>query len=406
MYSDLGDEIVLQAKASFKDEEGEEVAVAEGQAAGKGKEDRGNDGIDTLNSGKPSGGWIDRITGGFEQGKETPYKKYQPFYDLLDTASGAAYRGGNQDASLALAKDAASVCKLMGFKNLLEMGDIDAAINAICGISSLADIEDIEQICNLGALFRVKNPAALAKVLKNLFGAVIAAELLEGLSLPEALAMANLDHIANLVKALEDLDVRGALKAAADVLARLGEIDAANMLVGAMNLEAAIEGGNIDAAIGAITDLGRILGLKELARLGAVAGNIAGIMDMSMNLDKLMAECKDEPPWDIACIPAGSTVCPPAVEDCSFTYGMPTFDFGLLCNKMIIDGGFQADCECIYFCPEGVKVPLFLKPTFVANHYYMDMSVRVQIGDMISSFDLPVPDLGGLGSIDYCIFDP
>jgi|GEM_PF-2506518 len=412
MYSDLGDEIILNAKGRVTDENGQEVLVAQSTAGGKSQRGTQATNIIGTQTAPTSGPWGQQIASGFQQtsasqGGDQQYKAYQSLYDLLDTGAGTAYQAGQPGASSILSKDAASICKLMGLKNLLDMGDYEAAMAAICGISKLGDFEDLDAVCNLGALFKVKSPEGLARALKNLFGAIVSAELLEGLSLPEALLAAGLPDMAGLIEAVQAADVRGALKAAADMLARLGEIDAANLLIGAMNLDAAIEAGNIEAAISAITDIGRILGLEGLAEIGAVAGNIAGIADLITDFDNLVAKCEDEPPWDIACVPAGSSVCPPAVEDCSFTYGLPTFDFGLLCNDFVLDGGFQADCECVYFCPEGVKVPLYLKPTPFTGYYYMDLTTRIQVGDIIAGLDLPAVDaLAGLESIFYCKFDP
>ncbi len=358
---------------------------------------------------------------------------------LTDSVSTTLASAGATKASESVSKATAAICKLAGLKNLMEIDDTAKALFAVCGIARIASPEAAQKICGIASIYAIAESGdlqALVAALNNLLAQsgygfkVDAAMLADAFNsgkpqdiLAAAASAARLSGeagIANLLTsagqiiiAAESGDVSAVIAAAISALGEeLGGVvgDLSGALSALNSLNAALDSGNPEAALRAISQLVTSMGLKNLpADLGALAGiasTVTGAVDAIMNLDEALDACKGKVQWDWVCTAPqiGEVVCG-TFADCVFTGALPAFDPELLCNELIFDLGFRVDCTCVYECPHAPYI-MFDQVSWGVNLNYLRMLLDMdKYKDMFADFDLEAL-LQLTGLMEYCKLDP
>jgi hypothetical protein len=441
MYTDTGASITLNARARIEGEGSEEL-IASGSVSSEAAENGGIpqkavDAVDTLTSSSPSGEWESRLDTSFTAASTgNKYLPYNTVTDLLDSAASGLSMSGQRSNAESIGKTSGAVCKLMGFKSFMEAGDMSMALSALCGIGNLLECEGITSICGMGVLFNVQSPEAMARAIEGIlagagYSVLLDSAIFASLDFANAVdvnaalnlaasaigadgfgadAAAYLRSISAILNSMMDMDAEAVLALVSGFLRQAGFDAAADLYYGIAGLEGAIKAGDIKGTLSAVMNMASSLGLGGIGDLGGLFVQASGAFSALLNLDGVLAQCMDSPPWDFVCtLPAVSGgVCPSTdkmigFEDCTFSYGLPTFDAQLLCNEFIFEGGFQVDCNCIYYCPgrpiQNIPVPV---------------SVRISLSSLTALLDLPeisqllnlAQTIEAFQSIEYCRLDP
>ncbi|MBN2518060.1 MAG: hypothetical protein JXB14_04400 [Candidatus Altiarchaeota archaeon] len=409
-----------------------------------------------LATGELKGAGAEEMKEAFKSGDV--YERYGSVHSVLDNAASAANTVGDTRSATALSKSSGSVCKMMGMRHGMETGDMNLAIQALCGIVSTSLDQNLAPICGLGQLWAAFESGdlkgynlAVSGLMQQMgFGPMnVNPELLRqgletgniGLSLQgiastlSSSASVYLGNVASLMSALEAGDSRGALGISANIMGMYGGSNSVNILQSISGLDLAVQGGDTQAALNGMIGLANVYGVGDLGNLAFMANvgsmsktqalatigstvlpgygdmmglfglqNLGGTMNLDMDLRGLSAKCKKVNPLAYLCL-AGGGVCPLQHEDCVFSGGLPTFDLNMLCTDLSSAGGFRLSCQCSYICTKAPYTRVFTS------------SADISIGGLAASMNLegmaPILQMVSMKdaisrqrNVQYCKYDP
>lgn len=420
-FSDVGDVVTVSARTASGRATPPQTGDAPAATAG-GRSDH-----EAVRSGDAQGEVLNELRRA-AIGGESP----AAIYELLDRASSVAASAGRIGDAESLGKSAAAVCKMIGMRHHMDIGEYDIAMLALGGLAGLVDEEGQKVLFSLAGLYQSIESGSADAVIASLtamlgnagFDANINVGMIEAAlqtgdpravigSVEAALRLAGQGAAAEfmasaegIMAAIEGQDVSGVLSAASGILGELG-FEGADLLLSLEGLDRVLESGDIEGALRAVGDIAGGLGFDAAAQIGGVVSTIGGAVESVMNFDASLETCKNSIPWDAVCLipKVGGGICEDVVGDCQFSVGLPTLDPNLLCNDLITGMGFQLECTCVYTCPQ-FPYTLMLPKNIRVDVEQIAMSMDISgLGDLRAALDIGEAAIRG-DIMEFCRLDP
>lgn len=382
LYNVPGDTRSVSLSASV---EGGDAMTVESDPVTDESEARG--GLETLNDAikdkDVDSETVQRVWGGGDdedQGEDSYEENAEEASEALDKSSSSLTKSGQGDDGETLGLTTASICKMVGLKNWMEQGDFEKAMLAMCNMLRMRG-EDAEWTCNLAGMYSAMESGSLQGLSAALNGMLRNAGHGFGVTpsmLQQAMQTGDLEDVLMAIasQAMTSGDAGSAnfLAGAAQVLYSMesGDMDSmmasmAGMMDGDMaeyasalsSMNTALESGDADDMLNAVSQLAGSLGYGGTGEFGRVVSQLKNAADVIVSMDDSMLACTDQvESWDWLCIgpDIGKMVCG-SYGSCQFDYALPPIlEPELLCNEMVYDMGFRIDCTCSYKCPDGYTV--------------------------------------------------
>ncbi len=359
-----------------------------------------------------------------------PISELNKIMRRAEEAAGELSRAGSLKGAEAFGRTATAVCKLMGLRHWMDMGDIGKALMAMCGIGNIFGDVETKTLCDLAALYQAVNSGSMRTVLAMLSGIlskqgfdfVVTGDMIQAalqtgdvenvlMAVSTAARLSGdietADYLAQLAQIIHGVKSGNVLGLVANLLSRLGDNELAGLWSALDGIWRGVQNGDLTAALGSMLNLARRLGYEGI--LAQVINQVQGQFNMILDWSNALDVCRGKIPWDLVCMEPsiGSAVCKPETRPCigggigKFSHAMPSLELPKLCNDMFFSLGFQIDCVCVYVCTPATGPP--------HNEWY-PRTVRVDLNMVMMLLDEELykraigAHLGDL--LGYCKMDP